>query len=58
MPKPELPQFNCYRKELDEMGALSMDLYLKHQRRRYQRGNRELKKRILDEFCETHGYHC
>lgn len=39
------------------MGELRMDLYLKHQRRRYQRGNRAMKKRILDEFCETHGYH-
>ncbi|HHQ4112781.1 TPA: hypothetical protein ACS3GE_002942 [Legionella pneumophila] len=34
-----------------------MDLYLKTQRCRYHRGNREVKKRILDEFCETHGYH-
>lgn len=38
-------------------GGLKMDLYLKHLRRRYQRGNRMLKKRILDEFCETYGYH-
>ncbi len=34
-----------------------MDLYLKTARRRYRRGNRVVKKRILDEFCETHGYH-
>ncbi|WP_238583700.1 hypothetical protein [Legionella jamestowniensis] len=34
-----------------------MDLYLKIQRIRYQGGNRALKKRILDEFCETHHYH-
>ncbi|HAT1808460.1 TPA: hypothetical protein NGG79_001200 [Legionella pneumophila] len=34
-----------------------MDLYIKTQRWRYHRGNREMKKRILDEFCETYGYH-
>lgn len=34
-----------------------MDLYLKHQRTRYQRGNRAQKKEILDKFCETHHYH-
>ena len=39
------------------MGELKMDLYLKTQRWRYRRGNRAVKKRILDEFCETHGYH-
>lgn len=39
------------------MGEVRMDLYLKTQRCRYHRGNREVKKRILDEFCETHGYH-
>ncbi len=39
------------------MGEVCMDLYLKTQRWRYRRGNREVKKRILDEFCETHGYH-
>ncbi|KTC80678.1 hypothetical protein Lche_2698 [Legionella cherrii] len=39
------------------MGEVRMDLYLKTQRWRYHRGNREVKKRILDEFCETHGYH-
>ena len=39
------------------MGAVCMDLYLKTQRCRYRRGNRAVKKRILDEFCETHGYH-
>ena len=40
-----------------KMGAVSMDLYLKTQRYRYRRGNRAVKKRILDDFCETHGYH-
>lgn len=39
------------------MGAICMDLYLKTERLRYRRGNRAVKKRILDEFCETHGYH-
>ncbi|BCA96881.1 hypothetical protein TUM19329_32420 [Legionella antarctica] len=39
------------------MGAVCMDLYLKTQRCRYRRGNRAVKKRLLDEFCETHGYH-
>ena len=39
------------------MGAIHMDLYLQHQRRRYQRGNRALKKQLLDEFCQAHGYH-
>lgn len=39
------------------MGELKMDLYLKTQRYRYRRGNRALKKRILDDFCETYGYH-
>lgn len=39
------------------MGQLNMDLYLKIQRIKYQRGNRALKQRILDEFCETHHYH-
>ena len=39
------------------MGELKMDLYLKTQRWRYRRGNRAVKKRMLDEFCETHGYH-
>lgn len=39
------------------MGELSMDLYLKHQRMRYQRGNRAQKKEILDKFCDTHHYH-
>ncbi len=32
-------------------------LYLKTQRYRYNRGNRALKKQILDDFCETYGYH-
>lgn len=39
------------------MGAICMDLYLKHKRFRYQRGNRALKKQLLDEFCQTYGYH-
>lgn len=39
------------------MGAIIMDLYLKHQRSRYLRGNRAVKKQILDEFCNVHGYH-
>ncbi len=39
------------------MGELRMDLYLKTQRYRYNRGNRALKKQILDDFCETYGYH-
>ena len=39
------------------MGEVRMDLYLKTQRWRYRRGNRAVKKRILDEFCDTHGYH-
>jgi hypothetical protein len=39
------------------MGEIRMDLYLKIQRYRYRRGNRAIKKRILDEFCQTHGYH-
>ena len=34
-----------------------MDLYLKHQRSRYLQGNRAVKKQMLDEFCDTHGYH-
>ncbi len=34
-----------------------MDLYLKTKRCRYHRGNRTMKKRILDEFCETQSYH-
>ncbi|WP_147287495.1 hypothetical protein [Legionella cincinnatiensis] len=34
-----------------------MDLYLKHSALRYCHGNRAVKKRILDEFCETRGYH-
>ncbi len=34
-----------------------MDLYLKTKRLRYRRGNRAMKKCLLDEFCETHGYH-
>lgn len=34
-----------------------MDLYLKIQRLRYQRGNLAVKKRMLDDFCETNGYH-
>jgi hypothetical protein len=34
-----------------------MDLYIKHQRIRYQRGNRAQKKKILDEFCDAHHYH-
>ncbi len=39
------------------MGELRMDLYLKTQRYRYNRGNRALKKQILDDFCEPYGYH-
>lgn len=39
------------------MGAICMDLYLKTVRLRYRRGNRAVKKGILDEFCETHSYH-
>ena len=39
------------------MGAICMDLYLKTERLRYRRGNRAAKKRILDQFCETYGYH-
>jgi hypothetical protein len=34
-----------------------MDLYLKTERLRYRRGNRAVKKPILDKFCETHVYH-
>ncbi len=34
-----------------------MDLYLKTKRLRYRCGNRAMKKRLLDEFCETHSYH-
>jgi len=40
-----------------KMGAICMDLYLRTERLRYRRSNRAMKKRILDEFCETHGYH-
>jgi hypothetical protein len=40
-----------------KMGAVCMDLYLKTERCHYRRGNRVVKKRILDEFCDTHGYH-
>lgn len=39
------------------MGELRMDLYLQTMRWRYHRSNRAQKKRILDNFCETHGYH-
>lgn len=39
------------------MGALRMDLYLKILRYNYQQSNRVQKQRILDEFCETYGYH-
>lgn len=34
-----------------------MEIYLTHQRVRYRRGNRALKKQILDHFCEVHNYH-
>ncbi|MBI2785833.1 MAG: hypothetical protein HYX60_05820 [Legionella longbeachae] len=37
------------------MGELR--IYLNTQRWRYRNGNRAVKKRMLDEFCETHGYH-
>ncbi len=39
------------------MGEVKMELYLKTQRWRYRHGNRAVKKRMLDDFCETHGYH-
>lgn len=38
------------------MGQIIMDIY-NHQSIRYQRGNRAIKKKILDEFCAAHGYH-
>lgn len=52
-----MPQNKCCREEGATMGQVSMDIYLKIQRVRYQRGNRALKKQLLDEFCRTHGYH-
>lgn len=39
------------------MGQLSMELYLKQLRLRYKEATRSEKSRILQEFCETSGYH-
>jgi hypothetical protein len=39
------------------MGKLDMSIYLKHLRIRYHQGNRKTKSRILDELCESSGYH-
>lgn len=40
-----------------QMGQLSMELYLRHLKKRYYQGNRAEKSKILDEFCSTSGYH-
>ena len=39
------------------MGQLNMDLYVRNLKIRYQKADKETKKQILDEFCETSGYH-
>ncbi len=39
------------------MGRLSMDLYLRHLKKRYFQASRQAKSKILDEFCSTSGYH-
>ncbi len=39
------------------MGHLSMELYLKQLRLRYKKASRLEKTKILEEFCETSGYH-
>ena len=36
---------------------LNMDLYLKQLKDRYKQANRKSKAMILNEFCETSGYH-
>ncbi len=39
------------------MGQLNMDLYIKNLQKRYVDANRKEKSLILNEFCETSGYH-
>lgn len=39
------------------MGQLSMELYLKHLRKRYKEASKAEKGQILDEFCKTSDYH-
>lgn len=39
------------------MRQLTMDLYLKQLKIRYLRGDRKTKTAILDELCQTGGYH-
>ena len=34
-----------------------MDLYVRNLKIRYRKADKETKKQILDEFCETSGYH-
>jgi 5S rRNA maturation endonuclease (ribonuclease M5) len=38
------------------MGKLTMDIYAKSLKSRYLKGNRQVKKKILDEFCAASGY--
>ena len=38
------------------MGKMTMDMYTKSLKSRYLKGNRQIKKRILDEFCSASGY--
>ena len=38
------------------MGKMTMDMYTKSLKSRYLKGNRQIKKRILDEFCSSSGY--
>ncbi|AWN75219.1 DDE-type integrase/transposase/recombinase [Legionella anisa] len=39
------------------MGQLSMELYLKQLRLRYKKASKSEKTKILQEFCDTSGYH-
>lgn len=39
------------------MGQLSMDLYLKQLRDRYAKASKKAKSQILEEFCQTSGFH-
>ena len=39
------------------MGKLSMDVYLMHLKKRYKKASKSEKIIMLDEFCETSGYH-
>jgi len=38
------------------MGQMTMQTYLKSLKSRYLKGNRKIKKQILDEFCASSGY--